>query len=104
MTCSAPLFALQTLVENAVRHSIALRPSGGKIEITARSDENGLFVLVRDDGGNGLSTQDGSHFGLRALRERLNAVYGAGAQLSIASDPTGFEVSFTLPREDPDDE
>ena len=104
MTCSAPLFALQTLVENAVRHSIALRPSGGKIEITARSDENGLFVQVRDDGGNGLSTQDGSHFGLHALRERLNAVYGAGAQLSIASDPTGFEVSFTVPREDPDDE
>jgi two-component system LytT family sensor kinase len=108
MTCSAPLFALQTLVENAVRHSIAVRPAGGRIEITAKADEKRLFVQVRDDGGNGLSTQDGSHFGLHALRERLNAVYGAGAQLSIASDPTSFAVSFTVPRtnasEDADDE
>ncbi|MGZ7080161.1 MAG: sensor histidine kinase, partial [Thermoanaerobaculia bacterium] len=37
--CSAPSFALQTLVENAVRHSIATRPEGGRIEITARADE-----------------------------------------------------------------
>ena len=108
MTCSAPLFALQTLVENAVRHSIAVRPAGGRIEITARTDEKRLFVQVRDDGGNGLSSQDGSHFGLHALRERLSAVYGDGAQLAIASNPTGFQVSFTVPRttssEDADDE
>jgi signal transduction histidine kinase len=107
MTCSAPLFALQTLVENAVRHSIATRPAGGKIEITARADERSLFVQVRDDGGNGQSTQDGSHFGLYALRERLHAVYGEGARLLIESDPAGFEVSFVVPRtqgEDDDDE
>jgi two-component system, LytTR family, sensor kinase len=107
MTCSAPLFALQTLVENAVHHSIATRPEGGRIEITARSDDKRLFVQVRDDGGNGLSTQNGSHFGLHALRERLNAVYGERAQLVIESDPAGFDVSFVVPRtqsEDADDD
>jgi two-component system LytT family sensor kinase len=98
MTCSAPLFAVQTLVENAVRHSIAMRPQGGKIEITARTDDQRLFVKVRDDGGNGLPAQDGSHFGLHALRERLNAVYGDGAHLTIASEPQSFEVSFVIPR------
>ncbi len=107
MVCSAPSFALQTLVENAVRHSIATRPAGGKIEITARTDENNLFVQVRDDGGNGLATQNGSHFGLHALRERLDAVYGGKAQLRIESNPASFEVSFVVPRmqsEDADDE
>ena len=62
---------------------------------------------VRDDGGNGLSTQNGSQFGLRALRERLTAVYGKDARLDIASDPHGFAVSFVVPRsvsEDADDE
>jgi LytS/YehU family sensor histidine kinase len=98
MTCSAPLFALQTLVENAVHHSIATRPEGGRIEIAARSDDESLFVQVRDDGGNGLSTQDGSHFGLHALRQRLNTVYGEKARLVIQSDPAGFEVSFVVPR------
>jgi len=107
MTCSAPPFALQTLVENAVHHSIAARPGGGRIEITARASEKNLFVQVKDDGGNGLSTQNGSQFGLRALRERLSAVYGSGAQLDIASEPNGFAVSFIVPRtlsEDVDDE
>ena len=98
MTCSAPLFALQTLVENAVRHSIATRPEGGRIAITARADEKKLFVQVRDDGGNGAAAQDGSHFGLHALRERLSAVYGNESQLVIDSNPSGFEVSFAVPR------
>lgn len=107
MTCSAPLFALQTLVENAVRHSIATRPEGGKIEITAHPVDKLLLVQVRDDGGNGLSSQNGSHFGLNALRERLYAVYGDKAKLSIASDSSGFQVSFMIPGsqiEDLDDE
>ena len=106
MTCSAPLFALQTLVENAVHHSIDPRLAGGRIEITARADDQHLFVQVRDD-GNGLSARNGAHFGLNALRERLNAVYGDQAQLTISADPGGFIVSFEVPRapnEDADDE
>jgi two-component system, LytTR family, sensor kinase len=104
MSCSAPLFALQTLVENAVHHSIALRPGGGKIEITARADDECLFVEVRDD-GNGLSTREGTQFGLSALRERLTAVYGKEAKLTVASEAGGFIVSFAVPQdEDADDE
>jgi signal transduction histidine kinase len=105
---SAPAFALQTLVENAVHHSIATRPAGGTIEITARARDEQLHVRVRDDGGDAAtSAPDGTHFGLHALRERLNALYGVRAELAIASDPSGFVVSFTLPRlpdEDADDE
>jgi LytS/YehU family sensor histidine kinase len=108
MTCSTPSFALQTLVENAVRHSIATRAEGGRIEITARTSETDLHLRVWDDGGIGLpATQNGSHFGLHALRERLQAVYGDAASLKIQSDPAGFEVSFAVPRTgsaDADDE
>jgi two-component system, LytTR family, sensor kinase len=97
--CSAPLFALQTLVENAVHHSIAARPAGGRIEITARADDGVLSVQVRDDGANGAAPQNGAQFGLQALRERLQAVYGDRARLVVASDPAGFEVSFVIPRQ-----
>jgi len=104
-SCSVPPFALQTLVENAVRHSIATRPEGGRIEITARASETQLQVRVRDDGGNGLPAQNGTQIGLSSLRERLQAIYGDAAQLTIDSSPAGFEVSFTVPRsEDADDE
>jgi signal transduction histidine kinase len=42
---------------------------------------------------------------LSALRERLQAMYGGEAQLTIDSSPAGFAVSFTVPRsEDGDDE
>ena len=99
MNCSAPSFALQTLVENAVRHSIATRPAGGRIEISARAGGDGLHVRVRDDGGNGVSsTHNGSHYGLSALRERLETIYGSGARLAVVSDAAGFEVSFLVPR------
>jgi two-component system LytT family sensor kinase len=96
--CRVPSFALQTLVENAVRHSIATRAEGGTIEITARTSAKELLLRVWDDGGNGLAaTQEGAHFGLSALRERLLAVYGCAATLNVRSDPSGFEVSFAVP-------
>jgi two-component system, LytTR family, sensor kinase len=103
--CSVPPFALQTLVENAVRHSIATRPEGGRIAITARAGDAQLHVRVRDDGCNGQHAQNGKQIGLSSLRERLQAMYGDAAQLMIDSSPAGFEVSFTVPRpEDADDE
>jgi sensor histidine kinase YesM len=99
LACSTPPFALQTLVENAVRHSIATRPAGGKVEITVRADDTQLHVRVRDDGGDASpSTHDGSHFGLHALGERLSAAYGSTTRLSIETGPGGFAVSFSHPR------
>ena len=97
LVCSAPSFALQTLVENAVHHSIAKRAEGGRIEIRAKTSGESLHVRVRDDGGNGRS-ESGTRYGLNALRERLQAVYGAS--LNIVRDDDGFEVSFTIPCDD----
>lgn len=100
MDCSAPLFALQTLVENAVQH-------GSRIEITANLAGDELCVQVRDDGTNGTSSRNGARFGLAALRERLHAVYGNRAKLSTFSNAGGFQVAFTIPRtqsEELDDE
>lgn len=97
LLCRAPSFALQTLVENAVHHSIDIRAEGGKIEIRAKTSGENLHVRVRDDGGNGRS-ESGTRYGLNALRERLEAVYGAS--LMIVRDDNGFEVSFTIPCDD----
>jgi sensor histidine kinase YesM len=97
--CSTPSFALQTLVENAVRHSIANRVEGGRVEITTRVDGATLLLRVRDDGTPpGTSDGDGTGYGLRALRERLDAVYGKAALLAInAGAEAGYEVSIRLP-------
>jgi two-component system LytT family sensor kinase len=109
LACSAPSFALQTLVENSVRHSISRRAEGGRVEISARTKGDRLHIRVWDDGSveadapgrrpapeAGAATQ-GTQYGLHALRERLDAVYGSSAKLDIARDAGGFEVSFTIP-------
>ena len=50
LACPTPTFALQTLVENAVRHSIANRVEGGRVEITARVEGATSSSGCRDDG------------------------------------------------------
>jgi hypothetical protein len=104
LECRTPTFALQTLVENAVRHSIANRVEGGRVEITARMDGGTFLLRVRDDGaGPRVSSSDGRPgYGLRALAERLKAVYGDAAALTVDADAaTGYEVSVRLPCEAP---
>jgi hypothetical protein len=93
----APPFALQTLVENAVRHAVGARVGGGRIEITARASERLLTVRVRDD-GDAAPAADGTGFGLPALRARLQAIYGDEARLTLDRGERGFDVSFTVPR------
>jgi sensor histidine kinase YesM len=97
--CSAPSFALQTLVENAVRHSIANRVEGGRVEITTRVDEGTFLLRVRDDGtGPKASSEGRPGYGLRALEERLEAVYGDAAVMTINTGAApGYEVSIQLP-------
>ena len=105
---TAPSFALQTLVENSVRHSISQRTQGGRIEISAKASGDRLQIRVRDDGGvaadfsppdgrlKPAAPQNGAQYGLAALRERLQTVYGT--PLNVVHDSEGFEVSFTIPR------
>jgi two-component system LytT family sensor kinase len=93
-----PPFSIQTLAENAVHHAIARRPEGGSIWIKCSCDESSLSVSVRDDGPGGGGDSDQSHqFGLRCLRERLWAAYGARVDLHLHFGTSGFEARFVVP-------
>lgn len=95
LSCAVPPFALQTLVENAVRHAIAPRTEGGTIEISAHRQGTRLQVRVRDDGQG--SEAPGTGQGLPTLRERLSAVYGDEAVLSWTMGTEGCEVTLDVP-------
>jgi hypothetical protein len=93
-----PPFSMQTLAENAVHHAIAIRPEGGSLSINCSCRNGKLQVTVRDDGpGRRLDAGDSHQFGLRSLRERLHAAYGASAELQVHSEVGGFEASFVVP-------
>jgi signal transduction histidine kinase len=97
LACAVPSFALQTLVENAVRHAIGTRTDGGRVAVSAQLTGGQLRVSVRDDGDGAGGEGAGMRSGMRTLRERLEAVYGASAQLTTRASSAGYEAVFTIP-------
>jgi signal transduction histidine kinase len=97
---AVPAFAIQALVENAVRHGAA--PSEGTTTVTVSGlIEDGKMELTVSDSGAGadlatLATSEGT--GLRHLRERLTVLYGGRASLDLRSEPGGgFDARLTIP-------
>ena len=94
-----PPMALQTLVENAVRHGLAPSRAGGRVSVTARRCDDAVRVEVADTGvGAGEGGAPG--IGLANTDERLRLLFGPGAALCTdAERPVGFAVSFAVPAE-----
>lgn len=95
-----PAFALQTLVENAVRHAAAPRVEPTRVDIAARLDGDDLVIEIRDDGAGAQPAQvQSGGTGLRRLRERLAWLGGAAAKLEIETEPAcGFAARLVLPQ------
>ena len=93
-----PPLMLLTLVENAIKHGIAPQTEGGSIAIRAYADERQLRIEVRDTGA-GLTQAAGTGMGLANVRERLTALFGAGARLVIEPNmPRGVVAAIEIPR------
>ncbi|MEQ1689748.1 MAG: histidine kinase [Gemmatimonas sp.] len=96
-----PSFALQTLVENAVRHGAAPRVATTELTIIARTDDSTLTVVVRDTGsGADPSTVSANGTGLARLRDRLHVLFGDRGRLQIETQPAqGFTATMRIPRD-----
>jgi two-component system LytT family sensor kinase len=101
-----PAFALQTLVENAVRHGAAPRVAPTEIVVSAAGSASGLTLTVRNSGDGGSSPATGgatgapgTGTGLARLRERLAVLYGNAARLASGPDGDGgYEAVLVVPR------
>jgi LytS/YehU family sensor histidine kinase len=94
-----PAFALQTLVENAVRHGAARRVAATEIVITATGTASELTLSVRNTGDDVPAVATAPGTGLSRLRERLGVLYGDAARL-VGSPAAGggYEAVLVVPR------
>jgi two-component system LytT family sensor kinase len=102
LSAAVPAFALQHLVENAIRHGIARRTESGALSVAARRIGDALELTVSDDGpGIPLGAATPSGHGLANTRERLDTLYGDRASLNVVpATPRGTVATLLLPYRD----
>ena len=84
-----PPMLLQTLVENAVKYGISVRPDGGEIAIIARCENGSLCLQVTNPGELApiaSRRQSSTGLGLRNAAERLRLLFGERATLQLRTD------------------
>jgi sensor histidine kinase YesM len=77
--CLVPPLLLQPLVENAVVHGIATLVEGGTVRLEARRAGNRLRIVVENPFDPESPARPRSGLGLKIVRDRLHALYGADA-------------------------
>jgi sensor histidine kinase YesM len=94
LTAVVPSFALQHLVENAIRHGIARDPDAGSLIISARRVDEVLEITVVDDGvGIDPDVPLPKGHGIDNTRERLRALYGENASQEIVRRAEGGTIA-----------
>jgi two-component system, LytTR family, sensor kinase len=97
-----PCFIVQPLVENAIRHGISLRTSGGTVSVIAERHPDQVRIRVVDDGVGlppGWTLETSSGMGLSVTRERIVGLHPDGnSRFSVRPrSGGGTEVEISLP-------
>src|SRR5580692_599046 len=97
-----PSMLLQPIVENCLKHGLAPKLDGGKIQLRTTNHDGRLHIEIEDN-GVGISEEKMPHvyvegIGLSNVRERLRVLYGADFHLQIESRPgQGTLIKIDIP-------
>jgi sensor histidine kinase YesM len=97
-TLSAPVPAMlvQGLVENGIKHGVALLPEGGELSIRAHVIEAALEVTVTNTAAPEHPKSSDGGVGLANARERLRLLFGEGATLQLDDNLGGRTTARVL--------
>jgi two-component system LytT family sensor kinase len=102
MEAFVPSMLLQPVVENCLKHGLAPKLGGGKIELRTTNRDGRLHIEIEDN-GVGISEEKLPHvyvegIGLSNVRERLRVLYGTDFGLEIQSHPgQGTVIRIDIP-------
>jgi two-component system LytT family sensor kinase len=97
-----PSMLLQPIVENSLKHGLAPKLEGGKLQLRTASHGGRLSIEIADN-GVGISEEKMPHvyvegIGLSNVRERLRVLYGTDFRLDIQSRPgEGTVICIDIP-------
>lgn len=97
-----PSMLLQPIVENCLKHGLAPKLEGGKIQLRTTTRHGRLQIEIEDN-GVGISEEKMPHvyvegIGLSNVRERLRVLYGTDFHLEIESRPgQGTVIRIEIP-------
>ena len=96
---SLPALTVQPLVENAIRHGVRIRREGVVTVSSRRTDL--CHEIAISDNGKGfdtalLKTSDGTHIGVRNVKERIEKMCGGTLSVESAVDE-GTTVTICIP-------
>jgi two-component sensor histidine kinase len=99
---SVPCLFVQPLVENAIRHGISRRASGGTVTVSAQRVGDRLDIRVLDDGVGlpaGWTLENSGGVGLSVTRQRVAGLYPDGETCFAVHRRAsgGTEVEILLP-------
>jgi len=91
--------AIQSLVENAIKHGFSVDSAAGRLEIAAHLHDGRVCLCVRDDGpGPAPGSRLRFGVGLTNVQSRLKQLYGDKSSLELTGgDGRGCEAIITIP-------
>jgi LytS/YehU family sensor histidine kinase len=92
-----PALSIQPLVENAVKHGVALRIEPGYVRIKAQCRNEELRISVENSASGRATEAPVTGVGLQNVRRRLEICYGAGAELRFSPGTEVTTVEIRIP-------
>lgn len=91
-----PRFILQPLIENALKHGLNDKISGGELTLIIYSQEHELILIVADN-GKPFPDELNAGYGLQSTYDKLKLLYNDKYALQIINQPEKL-IKITLPK------
>lgn len=96
-----PMMCIQLLIENAIKHGIAILPEGGLVRLKIGVDKKEMLeIMVENPGHLNTSNQTESRLGigLKNIRDRLQLLYDGKATFSLVGEQELVRARLCIPK------